>query len=77
MPTALAAPVLAATLALGGAVSAASPAAVSPETLTFLETELVARHGEEARARAKRGLAQAATLWRLTNRGMVHAGWAL
>ena len=64
MRIAFAAPVLAATLALGGAVSAASPAAVSPETLTSLEAELVARHGEEARARAKRGLAQAAALWR-------------
>jgi hypothetical protein len=59
-----AAPVFAAALALGGAVSAASPVAVSPETLSSLEAELVARHGEEARARARRGLSQAAALWR-------------
>ena len=64
MRIAFAAPVLAATLALGGAVSAASPAAVTPETLSALEGELVTRHGEEALARAKRGLAQAAALWR-------------
>jgi hypothetical protein len=67
MRIAFAAPVLAAALALAGAVSAASPGAVSPETLTSLETELVARHGEEARARAKRGLAQAALLWRASD----------
>jgi len=67
MRVAFAAPVLAAALALGGAVSAASPVAVSPETLSSLEGELVARHGEEARARAKRGLAQAAALWRASD----------
>lgn len=64
MRIAFAAPVLAALLALGGAVSAASPVAVSPETLSSLEGELVARHGEESRARGKRGLAQSAALWR-------------
>ncbi len=42
MRIAFAAPVLAAALALGGAVSAASPVAVSPETLSSLEGELVA-----------------------------------
>ena len=67
MRIALAAPVLAAFLTLGAAVTAAVPAAVSPETLKSLEDELAGRHGEEARARAKRGLAQAASLWRASD----------
>jgi hypothetical protein len=67
MRIALAAPVLAALLALGGTVTAAVPAAVSPETLKSIEDELAGRHGEEARARAKRGLAQAASLWRASD----------
>ena len=67
MRIAFAAPVLAAALTLGGDVSAASPVAVSPETLSSLEGELVARHGDAARARAKRGLAQAAALWRASD----------
>jgi hypothetical protein len=45
-------------------VSAASPARLSPETLKSIENELVVRHGEDARVRATRGLAQAASLWR-------------
>ncbi|MBK9089249.1 MAG: hypothetical protein IPL90_09470 [Holophagales bacterium] len=48
-------------------MTAAVPAAVSPETLKSLEDELAGRHGEEARARAKRGLAQAASLWRASD----------
>lgn len=64
MRSPLAAPVLAALVALGGAVTADPAPPVSPETLKSLEGELVLRHGEEARARAKRGLAQAASLWR-------------
>ena len=67
MRTALAALVLAALLALGGTVTAAVPTPVSPETLKSLEDELALRHGEEARARAKRGLAQAAALWRVAD----------
>ena len=66
MRCALAATALAASLALGGAVSAA-PSPVTPETLKSLEAELVARHGEAARARASRGLAQAAALWRASD----------
>ena len=64
MRTAFAAPVLAALLSLGGAVTAAAPAAVSTGTLKSVEDELALRHGEGVRARAKRGLAQAAALWR-------------
>jgi hypothetical protein len=67
MRIAFAAPALAALLTLGGAVTAAVPAAVSPETLKSLEDELTGRHGEAARARAKRGLAQAASLWRASD----------
>lgn len=63
MRSPLAAPVLAALVALGGAVTAAPAPPVSPETLQSLEDELVLRHGEEARTRAKKGLAQAASLW--------------
>ncbi|HYN40692.1 MAG TPA: hypothetical protein VE129_02870, partial [Thermoanaerobaculia bacterium] len=74
MRIAFAAPVLAAALVFGGAVIAASPAPVSPETLTSLEAELVTRHGEEARARAKRGLAQAASLWRAADGDAVAFG---
>ena len=66
MRCALAATALAASLALGGAVNAA-PSPVTPETLKSLEAELVARHGEAARARASRGLAQAAALWRASD----------
>ncbi len=64
MRIALAAPVLAAFLTLGEAVTAAVPATVSQEALKSLEDELAGRHGEDSRARAKRGLAQAASLWR-------------
>lgn len=64
MRTAAAAPALAVLLALGEAVSATPPVAVSPEALQTLEDELVLRHGEGSRARARRGLAQAAALWR-------------
>ncbi len=67
MRFALAAPVLAAALALGGAVSAAPVPPISAEALTALEGELVVLHGEEARPRAKRGLAQAASLWRASD----------
>ncbi|MBK9376353.1 MAG: hypothetical protein IPN03_22190 [Holophagales bacterium] len=35
--------------------------------MSSLEGELVARHGDAARARAKRGLAQAAALWRASD----------
>ncbi|MFN7986020.1 MAG: hypothetical protein U0529_01005 [Thermoanaerobaculia bacterium] len=64
MRTRLAATLLAALLSLGGAVSAAAPAPISPESLKSLEDELVKTHGEAARERARRGLAQAASLWR-------------
>ena len=67
MRIAFAVPALAALLTLGAAVTAAVPAAASPETLKSLEDELAGRHGEEARARAKRGLAQAASLWRASD----------
>lgn len=67
MRLALAAPALAALLALGGAVSAAPPAPVSAQVLKSLEDELVAANGEESRARARRGLAQAAALWRASD----------
>ncbi len=67
MRIAFAAPLLAAALTLGGTMSAAVPVAVSPETLTSLEAELVTRHGEGIRARARRGLAQAAALWRASD----------
>jgi hypothetical protein len=67
MRTALAAPVLAAFLTLGGTVTATVPTPISPETLKSIEDELTGRHGEGARARAKRGLAQAASLWRVSD----------
>lgn len=51
----------AALLAPGGAVTAGPQ--IPPETLKSLEDELVLRHGEAARARARTGLAQAAALW--------------
>ena len=63
MRIAFAAPALAALIALGGSVTAAVSAPVFPETLKSLEDELALRHGEQARARAKRGLAQSAALW--------------
>ncbi len=67
MRIAFAAPALAALLTLGAAVTADVPAAVSPETLKSLEDDLAGRHGEPARPRAKRGLAQAASLWRASD----------
>ena len=54
MRTRLAATLFAALLSLGGAVSAAAPAPLSPESLKSLEDELVLRHGEAAREHAKR-----------------------
>lgn len=63
MRTGFAAAALAASLLLGGAVNAAAPSPLSTASLKTLEDELVARHGEGARARARRGLAQAAALW--------------
>ena len=67
MRSPLAATFLAASLVLGGAVSAAAPAPLSPESLKSLEDELAKSHGEAARERAKRGLAQAASLWRASD----------
>jgi len=64
MRTALAAAVLAAALVPGGALSAATPAPIGAEALKSLEDELVSLHGEASRSRARRGLAQAASLWR-------------
>ncbi len=67
MRSPLAATFLAASLVLGGAVSAAAPAPLSPESLKSLEDELAKSHGEAARERAKRGLVQAASLWRASD----------
>ncbi len=67
MRIALAAAVFAASLSLGGAVSAAVAPPVSPDALKSLEAELVARHGEASRPRVARGLAQAASLWRASD----------
>ena len=67
MRSSLAAGLLAATLALGGAVSAAAPSPASLPGLAPLEDELVARHGEASRPRVARGLAQAAALWRASD----------
>ncbi|MHB8800574.1 MAG: hypothetical protein ACYDBY_19190 [Thermoanaerobaculia bacterium] len=64
MRIALAATALAASLSLGGAVSAAVAPPVSPDALKSLEAELVELHGEASRPRVARGLAQAASLWR-------------
>lgn len=48
------------------AAPASSPAAPAwmPSAVAALEADLVAKHGEGARARAARGLAQASALWR-------------
>ena len=67
MRSSLAAGLLAATLSLGGAVSAAAPSPASLPGLAPLEDELVARHGEASRPRVARGLAQAAALWRASD----------
>ena len=64
MRPSFAAPALMAALAFGPAVNAALPAPIATETLKAVEDELVARGGEEVRPRARRGLAQAASLWR-------------
>lgn len=63
----LAAAVLAASFSLGGSVSATAVPSVSPDALKSLEAELVERHGEAARPRITRGLAQAAALWRVSD----------
>lgn len=64
MRLALAALLAAALLVPGGGVNAASPSPIAPDALKSLEDELVGLHGEEVRSRARRGLAQAASLWR-------------
>ena len=63
----LAAAVLAASFSIGGAMSASAAPSVSPDVLKSLEAELVERHGEAARPRVARGLAQAAALWRASD----------
>ena len=67
MRLALAALLAAALLAPGGAVSAAAPSPIGPDTLKSVEDSLVRRDGEAARPRARQGLAQAAALWRASD----------
>ena len=67
MRTPLVATLLAASLSLGHAVSASVPSSLAPESMKSLEDELAKTHGEAARERARRGLAQAASLWRASD----------